>query len=70
MSTWRDQAACHGGEARLWFVSSHDDPVAAATAARICGSCPVRSECAGEAERLRRAGITVCGTWAGVYWSG
>ncbi len=47
MAGWRDQAACLGRDAELWFpignTSPYLDQIAQAKAA--CAHCDVRSEC-------------------------
>jgi hypothetical protein len=66
---WRLSAACAGRDQRLWFTAPVADPVAAGVACRVCASCPVQVQCAAEAERLRRTGEPLYGTWAGHWYS-
>jgi hypothetical protein len=70
MTDWRTSAACRGRDPRLWFAVPAVDPVAAGVAARICQSCPVRVDCAGEAVRLAHEDPPLFGTWAGVTLTG
>lgn len=53
--TWHAKAACNGKDPAIWFplTPPHRDARERVTAEakRICGSCPVRRQCADEAAR-------------------
>ena len=62
---WQHMAACRDRDPRLFF-----DPDSAGIAARIiCGSCPVRSPCAGYAIEMMHRGTELEGVWGGVNLS-
>lgn len=66
---WHRHALCNGADPEIWFPTapSHDFAEGAreratAEARRICGQCPVRRQCAEDAEQHRET----WGVWAGV----
>jgi WhiB family transcriptional regulator, redox-sensing transcriptional regulator len=63
---WREQAACVGTPTEWWFpVDDHGRAVADEVpyeADRLCGVCPVRSECYDHALRSERYGV-----YAGIH---
>lgn len=51
MGDWRDDAACAGADTALFFPASSDDMTATLEAvAAYCDRCPVRAECAAQAD--------------------
>ena len=58
VSSWRDDAACRNDEHPRWLGS-----VVTVTMARVCWSCPVRTDCLFEA--LRREECSDPGVWGG-----
>ncbi|MGH9188858.1 MAG: WhiB family transcriptional regulator [Acidimicrobiales bacterium] len=42
ISTWRDESACRGMDANIFFPDSDED---AGPARAVCATCPVRTEC-------------------------
>jgi Transcription factor WhiB len=66
VNDWHADAACRG-HGSIWFAG---EAFAAAVAARICRSCPVRADCARAALELYDAGVPVVGVWAGVRLRG
>lgn len=61
MSTWADRAECRDTDREVFFNLHNVDN--AATAKRLCGACPVRTECLNAAVAVRdfhgyRAGMT------------
>jgi hypothetical protein len=60
-SAWIAHAAC-AGRGDVFF---NNDPVAQATAQRLCSSCPVRSECLAAAQAVERRGFRF-GVWGGL----
>ena len=59
---WRALALCAVFPDLPWLVESQDRSAAGVCAmTAVCGGCPVRSECAGYAERHR----VTSGFWAG-----
>lgn len=65
-TTWPEHAACRGVDPELFAPRSirRDDEHASATAAarRYCARCPVRDDCAAEADRDNLQGL-----WGGVH---
>jgi WhiB family redox-sensing transcriptional regulator len=58
---WRDDAACSGGDAELFFpIGDEEDSVMAAKA--ICEACPVREACLGYALSTNQTE----GVWGGM----
>lgn len=59
MSEWRDQAACKGMDTQLFFPNKGQVPrLALAT----CNLCPVKLDCADEANKDKR---NIQGVWGG-----
>lgn len=54
--TWRREAACRGKDPRIFF-----EPAGEPVARRLCGSCPVKSDCLDEALADTRDGF-----WGGL----
>ena len=57
---WRAQAACTNTDTAVFFGARHLQQ-----AARVCGECPVASECAEHAEATGAVGV-----WGGRLWPG
>lgn len=59
---WQARAAC-AGQAPVFDAAADGNKAAITTALAICGTCPVRAECADYAHSIRKYGV-----WAGIAY--
>lgn len=62
-ATWREKAACRGGNVELFFPKQ-TIPTGCQDAKRLCAQCPVIAECRAEWERMPSA-LQRHGVWFG-----
>lgn len=62
MPKWRKEAQCLDLDLNLFFEDYEDDEETAKFVDSVCGSCPVRKECLGNAIDTNASGV-----WSGMY---
>lgn len=63
-ASWRNRAACRGGNTDMFFPPANSTAAAFAAAKAICSTCPVTEECRKEWESMPSA-MRRYGVWFG-----